>query len=121
MAEEITPLGWTILNVLAGQSEGYLCSPVSAAFYSVGLFDPEESEKELIELQNKGLVEFYTAQEETTFLKAERDDNGMYVLDEDQQFIPIINEKTGKPETESVTQVVDAGWIITEKGREWLR
>lgn len=109
-----------ILDVLSAQSDGYLCSPVASAFVAVGLENGAMVEEELIGLQDEGLTEFWETTEELTMLKIERDENGEPVLD-DAESVKLILDDEGKPQTEVVPQIVDAGWVITDKGREALK
>lgn len=104
-----------ILEVLEDQSEGYLCSEYSSAFVAVGLEDREELRQVLISLQDSGLVEFFTEEEETTVVKVEKDERGKPKIHKDQ-YVPILDEE-GNIQTEVVTTTVDAGWVITEAGR----
>jgi hypothetical protein len=113
---DLSGIQYAILEVLSGQREGYLASPDAAAFQSIGLFDPVVVEKELVVLQDMGYVLFFMEEEHTTVVKIERDENNKPVMTGDT-YVPILDED-GNVQTEEITQVVDTGWILTDKGRE---
>lgn len=107
-----------ILEILGDQSEGYLCSEYSSAFVAMGLEDREELRRELIYLQDNGLAEYFTEEEETTVVKVEKDERGKPKIHKDQ-YVPILDEE-GNIQTEVITNTVDEGWVITEAGRTEL-
>lgn len=109
---------YLILEILDNQSEGYLCSEYSSAFISVGLEDHLNIRQELVNLQNDGLVEYYTDEEETTVVKVEKDEKGKARV-RNGLYTPLLDEN-GDFQTEVITNVVDEGWIITEAGRTAL-
>jgi hypothetical protein len=116
----MTPLEAAVLQVLSWQSSGYLCSPDASAFKSQGLEDFEEIEKALISLQDEGYVEFYTDEKEIDIIQVEKDEDGKPVIDEETGGVKPILDNEGNLVLETVTQIEDTGWIITDKGRTEL-
>jgi len=108
-----------ILDILSTQSEGYLCSPHASAFVAAGLEDPDKVQEEMIDLEDNGLVEFYTVEETTTIALFEKDSKGEPVSENGSPKFQLDDD--GNLKTEEVTHVVDQGWIITEKGRNALK
>lgn len=110
---------YLILQVLANQSDGYLCGSSASAFIAEGLDDPGQVELFLIELQEQGLVEFFIENEELTVLMVERDEQGSIVYEGNGKIAPILDNE-GNVQTEVIVTPVDSGWIITAAGRTEL-
>lgn len=117
---DLTPIQAAVLQVLSWQTPGYICSPYSSAFVSQGLENPTQIEEALISLQEGGHVEFYTEEESTDLVKVKRDEAGNPLLDEETRRVIPIRDEEGNLQIETVTKVVDAGWIITDVGRGTL-
>lgn len=115
----LTALQQLILETLAEQSEGYLCSPNASAFFAKGMEDSEAVEKELIAMQEHEWVEYYKETEEITVVKVEKDEKGDPIIDAGGN-IKLILDDDDNVQTEVVTLPKDDGWIITDKGRKAL-
>jgi|SRR6185295_2138238 len=115
---DLTSMQAAVLQVLSWQSSGYLCSPYASAFVSQGIEDIEGIEKALTELQEMEYVEFFTVEESTDIIQVERDIAGNPVIENDS-VVPLTDED-GNLQIETVTQVIDAGWVITDAGRALL-
>lgn len=113
---ELTGIQYAILQVLSVQSDGYLCGTQASAFVAEGLSDPLEVYTVLAELQDMGLVEFYTEEEQITLIKVERNEEGKVVLNSNGSVRPILDEE-GQIQTEVLSQVADEGWVITPAGK----
>ncbi len=113
---ELTPLQAAVLQVLSWQSPGYLCSPEASAFKSQGLEDTEGIKEALVFLQENGYVDFYTDEEQVDLVKVERDAKGKPIRDDITGAVTPIKDGDGNLMIETVNQVVDAGWVITDEG-----
>lgn len=116
----MNPLETAILQIMSEQSEGYICNPMTSAFIAAGLEDFEGTKEALASLGEEGYTEFYTVEEETDLIKVERDKDGNPIMDEETgNIVPILDED-GNIQIETVTRTVDAGWIITDAGKQAL-
>lgn len=115
----MTPLQQLVLMVVASQSENYLISPEASAFKAEGLWDDNQINQALIELQDMGYAAFYTDDDETTFLMYKKDEEGNPILTEEGAMVPVLDED-GNVKTQIITTTVDSGWQITDDGRKAL-
>jgi hypothetical protein len=90
----------SILEVLAGQSPGYLAHTDASAFAAAGITDPSIVETALAALSAAGHAE------------------------EQEDVVTLTDPETGEPmldeEENPIETVGDSGWVITEAGRTAL-
>jgi hypothetical protein len=116
---DLTGAHYAILQVLSNQSEGYLCSSKASAFVAEGMTNSDAIQVELVAMQGDDLVHYYTIEEETDIIFLQKDEEGNPILD-DGNVVAVLDEE-GNPMVETLTNVVDEGWTITEKGRAALK
>lgn len=113
---ELNSLHIAVLDVLAHQTEGYLCNPDAAAFVAMGLDDSERVLTALHDLQDAEYVEFYIEYVQNEVVQLKLMSNDMPERDEDDNVIPLRDED-GTPLTKIIEIPVDEGWIITAIGK----
>lgn len=96
-----------VIRVLKGQSPDYLIEPHATAFMIEGL-TPEQVSDSFKRLEKLELVE----EQETIAMKPSLDNEGKYVRDGDDLVVlePDLDDENNE-------QILNSGWILTDKGR----
>src|SRR3954447_8768521 len=108
---KLDSLQMAALQILSWQTPGYLCSIDASAFVSQGIEDLVKLDEALIAMQNDELVEFYTEEEHMDVIKVERGEDGEPILNEDDTIKPLLDDE-GNIQMETISRVVDSGWLI---------